>query len=400
MAKRKKKVGGGAFGSGKKAEPFISRLNPATMTSVRDQERMTKMIHKIVGTKDFGSIEEMQQFVKEHLVGMEIEELEAMLPDDGPQSDFDRAESLIEGIPEGTAPEEVVRIAKQALALSDYCMGAWFEYGVYAGDTVTALERFEQGIERGRVRFEEQIRESGDGHGLWGYIEARDFMRLLEEKAKALVELHELEQAMEVYQEMLALNPMDNQGIRSDMLRIFMIHRRLDDARRLLDRFPNDTMVDMAYGRALLEIVETAERIGFQIPDANSPGAPASPAAFLKSLGPEFQTAVKLLNHAVKVNPFVPIFMTHGSLLEVEVDDLACFGGPYEAVIYAQQWCLIWYVSGLPFLMLSGVSVGNLKKLSNAPHTVEELMDVTDQLDDLELVGELPWWEKFENPQV
>jgi tetratricopeptide (TPR) repeat protein len=329
-----------------------------------------------------------------------MEELEAMLPDDGPQCDFDRAESLIEGIPEGTAPEEVVRIAKQAIALSEYCMGAWFEYGVYAEDTATALERFEEGIERGRVRFEEQIRECGEGRSLWDFIEARDFMRLLEEKAKALVELHQLEQASDVYEEMLALNPMDNQGIRSELLRIFMIHRRLDDARRLLDRFPNDAMVPMAYGRALLEIVETAERTGFQIPDADSPGAPASPAALLKCLGPEFQPTVKLLNHAVKVNPFVPIFMNHGSLLGVEVDGLACFGGPYEAVVYAQQWCLLWYASGLPFLMLSGVSVGNLKKLANAPHTFGELMDVTNQLDDLERVGGCPWWEKFDDPPV
>jgi tetratricopeptide (TPR) repeat protein len=395
MAKRKKKVGGGAFGCGKKLGPSAPKPRLDSIMSVRDSERMTKMIHKIVAAKNFGSIEEMQRFVKEHLADREMEELEAMLPDDGPQSDFDRAESLIDGIPEGTAPEEVVRIAKQALALSEYCMGAWFEYGVHAEDSATALERFEDGIERGRVRFEEQIRECGEGRGLWGYIEARDFMRLLEEKAKALVELLKMEQAMEVYQEMLALNPNDNQGIRGDLLRIFMIHRRLDDARRLLDRFPDDAMVDMAYGRALLEIVETAERTGLQIPDVDHPGAPASPAAFLKSLGPEFQTAVKLLNQAVKVNPFVPIFMTQASLLEVEVDDLACFGGPYEAVTYAQQWCLIWYASGLPFLLLSGVSVGNLKKLAKMPHTVKELVDVTGQLDDLERVGGRPWWEKF-----
>ena len=186
MAKRKKKAGGGAFGGGKRSGPFIPKPDLKSIMSVRDSERMTKMIHKIVASKDFESIEEMQQFVKEHLAGRKMEELEAMLPDDGPPSDFDRAESLIDGIPEGTAPEEVVRIAKQALALSDFCMGAWFEYGVYAEDTATALERFEKGIERGRVRFEEQIKESGEGRGLWGYIEARDFMRLLEEKAKAV----------------------------------------------------------------------------------------------------------------------------------------------------------------------------------------------------------------------
>lgn len=390
MAKRKKKAGGGAFGSGRKTGPSHSKPNPDAIMSVRDSERMTKMIHKIVASKDFGSLEEMQQFVKENIVGREMEEIEAMLPDDGPPSDFDRAESLIEGIPEGTAPEEVVRIAKQALALSEYCMGAWFEYGVYAEDAATALERFEKGIERGRVRFQEQIRESGEGHGLWGYIEARDFMRLLEEKAKALVELRQMEKAAEVYQEMLALNPTDNQGIRSDLLRIFMIHRRFDDARRLMDRFPNDALVDMAYGRALLEIVETAEKTCFQIPDAKGPQAPATPAALMKGLGPEFHHAIQLLNHAVKMNPFVPIFMTHGSLLEVEIGDLASFGGPYEAVSYAQRWCLIWYVSGLPFLLLAGVSPGNLKRLIKATHLREELIDVTDQLEDFAEAS--PWW--------
>ena len=396
MAKRKKKVGGGAFGSGKKPGPSISHPNMEPILSVRDSERMTKMIHKVVASKDFGSIEEMQRYVKENLAGKEMEELEAMLPDDGPQSDLDRAESLIDGIPDGTTTAEVVRIAKQALALSEDCMGAWFEYGVYAEDTATALERFEKGIERGRVRFEKQIKESGEGHGLWGYIEARDFMRLLEEQAKALVELGEMDQAAEVYGEMLALNPNDNQGIRSSLLRIFMIHRRLEDARKLLDRFPNDAMMDMAYGRAFLEIVETMERTGFQIPDVDAPGASANAAAFLKSLGPEFQPAIKLLNHAVKMNPFVPVFMLHGSLLEVEVDELVVFGGPYEAVTYAQQWCLLWYVSGLPFLLLNGVSLGNMKKLARTPRFVAELIDVSDQLDDFESLEELPWWEKLE----
>jgi tetratricopeptide (TPR) repeat protein len=367
------------------------------MMSVRDSERMTKMIHKIVASKDFDSIEEMQRFVAENLAGRGMEELEAMLPDDGPQSDIERADNLIDGIPEGTSAEEVVRIAKQALAQSEYCMGAWFEFGVYAEDTATALERFEKGIERGRVRFEEQIKESGEGHGLWGYIEARDFMRLLQEKAKALVVLTQLEQAAAVYEEMLALNPIDNQGIRSELLRIFLIHRRLDDARTLLNRFPNDALVDTAYGRALLAIVETVDKTGFEIPDADSPGAPASPGALRKSLGPEFNAAIKFLNDAVKVNPFVPLFVTHGSVLDVEVDELACFGGPYEAVIYAQQWCMLWYASGLPFLLLAGVPLGNPKKLAKSPHIAAELLDVTDQLEELGALGGQPWWEKFDD---
>ncbi len=98
----------------------------------------------------------------------------------------------------------------------------------------------------------------------------------------------------------------------------------------------------------------------------------------------------------MKVNPFVPLFMTHGSLLEVEVDDLASFGGPYEAVSYAQRWCLLWYVSGLPFLLMAGVSPGNLKRLAKAPHIKEELIDVADQLEDFDLAEASPWWMAIE----
>ncbi len=396
MAKRKKKSGGGAFGSGRKEGPSAPAPRPQMVMSVRDSERITKIIHKIVAAKEFGTIEEMQAFIADHLVGLELEELEAMLPEDALESDFERAESLIAGIPEGTSADEVIRIAKQALALSEYCMGAWFEYGVYADDTATALERFEKGIDRGRVCLEEQIKESGEGHGLWGCIEARDFMRLLEEKAKALVELGRMEEATEVYQEILALNPPDYQGIRSELLRIFLVHRRLEDARKLLDRFPDDALVDMAYGRALLEIVETTDRVGFEIPDVDSAGAPASPAALRKSLGPEFNVALESLNHAVKMNPFVPLFMKHGSILDVEVDELACFRGPYEAVIYAQQWCLLWFASGLPVLLLNSMPMGNLKKIAKLPHIAGELLDVSDQLGDLEVLEGQPWWEKFD----
>jgi hypothetical protein len=96
------------------------------------------------------------------------------------------------------------------------------------------------------------------------------------------------------------------------------------------------------------------------------------------------------------VNPFVPLFMTHGSLLDVKVDDLTCFGGPYEAVKYVQQWCLLWYFSGLPFLLLNGVSPGNLKKFIKAPHIAEELMDVTDQLEDAGFDIGRAWWVKLE----
>jgi tetratricopeptide (TPR) repeat protein len=396
MAKRKKKSGGGAFGSGKKPNACAAIPQPQPVMSVRDSEHMTKMVHRIVSSRKFGSIEEMQDFVRDHLVGLSLEELEALLPDDEPPSDFDRAESLVAKIPEGTPPKEVVRIAQQAIALSEYCMGAWFEYGVHAEDTVTALERFEKGIEIGRLRFEELIKTTQDELGLWGYVEARDFLRLLGEKAKALEELGRPEEAVEVYEEILALSPLDELGVRCALLRLHLIQRRLDAARALLERFPNDVLVDMAYGRALLEIVEAADQPGFELPDPDRSGAVSSPGAFRKSLGPEFKSAIETLNRAVKVNPFVPMLMTHGSILDVSAGEFFSFGGPNEALVYVQEWCWLWFAAGIPFLLLADASLGNLKRLAKSPQSMKELTELFGQLEQLEALNQAPWWARFD----
>lgn len=67
-----------------------------------------------------------------------------------------------------------------------------------------------QGLARGRERFAREIAEAGPESGLWGYVEARDFMRLLHEKAKLHEISGEAEEALATYREMLALNPGDN----------------------------------------------------------------------------------------------------------------------------------------------------------------------------------------------
>ncbi|MFZ9935984.1 MAG: tetratricopeptide repeat protein [Luteolibacter sp.] len=351
-----------------------------------------KAIQKAILSQGIQTPEELEKFLNERLVGKPLDELAAEFAQQGPETDLDRAEDLIDGLDDDASSAEIRRAAEQALAITPYCISAWLMLGVHEPDAAKALEYFDQGIEKGRVRFDGLIEALEDDQGIWGWIEARDFMRLLNNRALVLQELGEFEQAQKTYEEMLELNPGDNQGVRGDLLRLYMIHRRLDDARALLDRYPDDGDIAMAYGRALLVFCETMDRSGFEMPDLEQPGAPKSPPAMMKSLGPEFDLAKKHMRRALKLNPFVPWMITHPQLMGVELDETFSFGGPAEAVAYAQKWALVWYAMGLPFVAM--VAAIPSDPLRHAKGSVKR-MEFLDLVGQLESLDEVPWWEDF-----
>lgn len=392
MAKRKNKTGGGAFGKTAKSGPGAAP--PMRMGAPQEKEQAMKLIQRIASGKDFATMEEFQRFMNEQVVGRTPEELAAMADEASPETAVDRADRLIGEIPEEATEEHVIRSAKEALAISEDCMAAWLMWGIHAENDAKAMELFEKGIGRGRKRFADLLAETGPERGLWGHIEARDFMRLLHERAKLLEVSQDAEGAIAAYREMLALNPHDNQGIRGDLLRLLMVFRKIEEGRALLEAFPNDADTSMAWGNAFVSIVEAVDRSGYQLPDDDSFDAPESPEAYLKTLGPEFDKARAAVKQAVKVNPFVPLLFTHGGLLKVEIDDMVVFGGPYEAISYLQRWGILWHAAGLPMLFMAAACPRNPKKLIRHRTTAEELADVLDQLEDFDGT---PWWQDVED---
>jgi tetratricopeptide (TPR) repeat protein len=402
MAKRKKKSGGGAFGGGAKPAPrglrWMHDFGGPRLDSEpaqRTNDQSIKLIQKAMMSQGIQTPEELEKFLNERMVGKPLDELAAEFEGDEPKNDFERAESLMDGLDEDASPAEIRRTAKQALKFSPYCIAAWLALGRLEEDPAVALELCNQGIEHGRVRFDALIESLEEGQGIWGWIEARDFMRLMHERAMRLEELGDFEEAIEAYQEMLSLNPGDNQGVRGDTLRLLMVFRRLDEARKLVESFPNDSTVEMAYGRALLSIVETVERTGFQMPAKGSPGEPSSPSALAKCLGPEFNDSIKLLKRAVKANPFVPLMMREPQIMGIEIADMVLFGGPLEAAVYTQKWAAIWYAAGLPMVMMLAQYPTNPDRLVKSRALAEELAEVLAQTDELD---DIPWWEKFDHP--
>lgn len=352
-----------------------------------------KAIQKIAAEKDFDSVEDFERFLNEQVVGSSPEELAAMLESDEPLTPLEQADRLIDNIPDDATPEERTRTAKQALMLSQDCTAAWLEFAMLEEDDGKAMDAVEQGLARGRVRFKKQIESAPTDGGLWGWIEARAFMRLLHEKARIHGSLGDEQNVIATYREMLALNPDDNQGIREDLLLILTSCHQLDEARTLLDAYPDDTGAAMIYGRAFLNIVETMERTGFEPPAPDSPGLPSTASGWFKRLGPEFAPAERDLKRAVKRHPFVPLFISHPGLLEVETPDMVLRDGPYATVVYAQKWSVLWNFTELPFILLNLLTPKNPSKLIDSQDFAEELEDVIVQLESH--VGP-PWWEELE----
>ena len=329
MAKRKKKPGGGGAKPGpRRMHDFGGPPLDFDMPAHSSDQSM-KVIQKALMSQGIQTPEELEKFLNERLVGKPLDELAAEFTEE-PKTDLDHADWLMDGVDENTPPVEVRRMAKQALKISPWCVSAWLALGDRRKIPPRRWRYFDQGIEHGRVRFDGLIEALEEGQGIWGWIEARDFMRLLHERAMVLEVLGDYEEAVEAYEEMLALNPGDNQGVRGDLLRLLMVFRRIDDGWALVHRFPDDADVAMAYGRAFLGFVETMDRTGFDLTDLEAPDAPKTPPAALKRLGREFDPAKKHMKRAVKANPFVPWIMTHPQLMEAEAGDMVAYGGPWR----------------------------------------------------------------------
>jgi tetratricopeptide (TPR) repeat protein len=105
---------------------------------------------------------------------------------------------------------------------------------------------------------------------LWGFLENRPFLRLYFGYGLALMKNGKFEQALEILENTLSLNPSDNQGVRSFFVECNFELQRPEAVLAMCDRFPGDCMEHLAYGRvlALLQLgraKEAAKALSFAV---------------------------------------------------------------------------------------------------------------------------------------
>lgn len=207
-----------------------------------------------------------------------------------------------------------IRLARRALSVSPDCADA---YVLLAEETARSLEQardlYEQGVAAGERALGPDGFEEYAGN-FWGAIETRPYMRARAGVAMVLMQMGEHQQAIEHYQDMLRLNPDDNQGIRYILAPLYLQVGADDALKTLLDAYSGDISAVWLYARALWM---------FQKQGAN-------------------KRATAQLKTAIRQNPFVPAYLLGTKRLPGHQPPYVGRGDDNEAVDYAMLWKHLW----------------------------------------------------------
>jgi tetratricopeptide (TPR) repeat protein len=205
-------------------------------------------------------------------------------------------------------------MARKALKLSSDCADAYVLLAQEAATTVEqAIDYYTRGVAAGERALGPEAFESDVGH-FWGILETRPYMRARLGLAHALWSIGRGDEAVAHGEEVLRLNPTDNQGARYLVLLWLQELGRDEDAGRLIRRYKYDGGTEWTWCEAL--------------------------AAFRK--GGDRATARKALTQAVETNPHVAAYLTGRKKSPKSLPDFVSVGSQEEAAAFAQEAAVAW----------------------------------------------------------
>jgi tetratricopeptide (TPR) repeat protein len=174
-------------------------------------------------------------------------------PEDEEDFDFEtpreKADDLMDQACDARGRRAVL-LARQALEVWPDCAEAYSLLANRAFEPETALTLYAQAMAAGeRAMGPEVFREAGS---FWEIPETQPYMGARLGYAETLVKLGRLEESVEHFEEMLRLNPRDDQGAREALVNVLIALDRDEEAQALLDRFEGDSSALLSFPRALL----------------------------------------------------------------------------------------------------------------------------------------------------
>jgi tetratricopeptide (TPR) repeat protein len=264
---------------------------------MKSNEKMMTDLQRLLAAQEFESEADAKAFLS-GLIGNDLPELSTPL---GPK---EQAQDLVFEAYELSKTKGKKKI-ETALELDPDCIEAYEYLGEVETSLNGALSFFEKGVEIGRRIYGGEFLAKNKGH-FWGIFETRPFMRCLSGSAECLYAMGRIGDAAKLMEEMIDLNPNDNQGVRY----ILMIY--------------------------LIELGEDAKFDKFEAMYTDDPGAfPAFTRALyaFKSEGASTR-ADGMLENAIDGNRFVPVQLLLRKPIR-EVPNSYAYGSLDEAKIYA-----------------------------------------------------------------
>jgi tetratricopeptide (TPR) repeat protein len=281
-------------------------LVPHTPVTQFNQQKEPRVMQEVLAELEginFENIDEITQFMNKKLNTSSSKK--------GPKGKKEQAQQLIYEALEAEGKERY-KLAEEALRLNSNCVDAYVILAEKAASQGEALLLYEKGMQVGEKELGKAFFNDNKGH-FWGIHETRPFMRAKLHYADVLYLLGKIKEATQQFEEILELNPHDNQGARYALFVAYIDNGEFIKARKLLKKYDEGTAHGF-YNKLLLEIYEK----GFS------------------------EKAAKLLKEAKKQNKQVLAFLTGKKRLPKHTPDYYGFGDENEAIVYADMHLHLW----------------------------------------------------------
>jgi tetratricopeptide (TPR) repeat protein len=210
-------------------------------------ERLYRAVSRLLSMGDFKSDEEAKKFVLNKAKGRSLEEIMDLTE----WNLSEKAQALAYKAMESEDPDESLELAVKAQQLDPNCIDALIIITLHKArsnqDIIDGMKRI---ITLAEQELGREYIEENKGR-IWDIVETRPYMRALECLTCFLRETRRFKEAIAQAEEMLELDPKDNQNIRDLLLGMYLEKGDKESARKLINKYPNERMVTFIWGRAL-----------------------------------------------------------------------------------------------------------------------------------------------------
>ncbi len=293
---------------GEPVDPKNKKYSKQVRHDPRANEKVSAYMGQLIKEKNLSSPEEVNALASEHIVGSSFDDL--VLSGDTPiqQAQYKMYDAFAADTRKGR-----ISLAKEALSICTDCADAYVLLAEEEANTYgEAIVLYRKGVEAGKKALGPEQLANGDH--FWARLETRPYMRSLEGLAHCLWEIGEDDEATACWEELIRLNPNDNQGIRWRLALAYLTDERYADTKTLLAKFVGDITVCTVYTRAFVTYATEGNTVAAQ-------------------------TALKAAND---LNPFVLPYFIGALELPDEIITQFAMGSEEEAINYVQEFGHLW----------------------------------------------------------
>lgn len=266
-------------------------------------------LNKLIQNQNFDNIEELQGFL-DSIVGKRLDDI--VPKKKGRKNKQEKAQELVfEAL--DMDPTQGRKQIKEALALDPNNVDAWIYMAETSESPETGLEYYKKALKAGKKNLGEKAFEELKGH-FWGFHDTRPYMKAKAGIAFCLTILDEHEEAIRHYQEMLELNPNDNQGIRYDLSLLLVENQKHSAYDKLYNAYSDDATASWQYTYALNSFIRAGKT-------------------------PQSDKALKT---AYETNPHVLKLLSGEKEMPEELPEFMGFGDENEAIHYVRNSVGLW----------------------------------------------------------